>query len=298
MANPWTDSDAYAREAAKVESAGEALLLTLLWWRRDGWTVRAQHPVEQYRIDLFVPEVGVAIEVDSFGGHGSAKDMERDARKRNLVVTNGWVPLTFSAQQAVFHPHDALAEMLSVIASRLAPARRSAPSSPRWADPLTAAHGRGLLSALDGIPAPIVVSASQVGRFDRAERDAQARDLLGLCISCPSLLGSSAVAAALGSADAAITDASRALLRNMSAGVIDQGAFLADCPAVLRDFAVGHLATPLRADDTLRSQVRELVAELAPMAQRAEDAARASKLLQSLAAPPPVGAPAIRRRGA
>ncbi len=119
MANPWTDSDAYAREAAKVESAGEALLLTLLWWRRDGWTVRAQHPVEQYRIDLFVPEVGVAIEVDGFEGHASGGAMERDAAKRNLIVSRGWAPLTFSARQTIFHPHDALATVLAAIGGRL-----------------------------------------------------------------------------------------------------------------------------------------------------------------------------------
>lgn len=119
MGNPWTDSDDYAREAAKVESAGEALLLTLLWWRRDGWTVRAQHSVEQYRIDLFIPEVGVAIEVDGFEGHASGGAMERDAAKRNLVVSRGWAPLTFSARQTLFRQHETLATVLAAIGGRL-----------------------------------------------------------------------------------------------------------------------------------------------------------------------------------
>ena len=53
--NPWTDSPDFAREAAKVESAGEALMLTLLWWRRAGWTVVTQKPIEQYRIEVPTP---------------------------------------------------------------------------------------------------------------------------------------------------------------------------------------------------------------------------------------------------
>lgn len=119
MGNPWTDSDAYAREAAKVESAGEALLLTLLWWRRDGWTVRAQHPIGDYRIDLFIPEAGVAIEVDGFEGHSSGGALERDAQKRNLVVARGWAPLSFSARQTLFRSHDTLATVLATVGARL-----------------------------------------------------------------------------------------------------------------------------------------------------------------------------------
>jgi very-short-patch-repair endonuclease len=123
--NLWSDSEAYARQAAKVESAGEAVLLTLLWWRRAGWTVRAQEPIDRFRIDLFIPEAGIAIEVDSFEAHGSAALMERDATKRNLIVARGWAPLSIPAQDALYRPHHerVLPRIMSVIGSRLPPAR-------------------------------------------------------------------------------------------------------------------------------------------------------------------------------
>lgn len=119
MGNPWNDSDGFAREAAKVESAGEAVLLSLLWWRRDGWTARAQHPIGDYRIDLFIPEAGLAIEVDSFEAHGSGGAQERDAQKRNLIVARGWAPLSFSARQALFRSQETLATVLARVNERL-----------------------------------------------------------------------------------------------------------------------------------------------------------------------------------
>lgn len=119
--NDWSDTEDLGRQAAKTESAGESVLLSLLWWRRRGWTVRTQHPIAGYRIDLVVPEARVAIEVDSMEGHGSGTAMEHDAEKRNLVVAGGWAPLTFSARQTLFKPHDTLARVLAEVERRLPP---------------------------------------------------------------------------------------------------------------------------------------------------------------------------------
>jgi len=164
--NRWRDSDEYARQATKVESAGEALLLTLLWWRRDGWTIRTQQPIGTFRVDLFVPEAKLAIEVDSFEAHGSGAVMERDAKKRNLVVAQGWAPLTFSARQTLYHPHDTLAAALAEVGRRLPAKSRSGVG--RAALPLTpltpedaVIHGKALLDVISKVefgegPPPVI----------------------------------------------------------------------------------------------------------------------------------------------
>jgi very-short-patch-repair endonuclease len=242
--NPWHDSDTFADEARKVESAGEALLLTLLWWRRDGWTVRTQEPIEQYRIDLFVPEAGVAIEVDSFGGHGSAADMERDAQKRNLVVARGWAPLSFSAQQTLFRSQDTLAEALAVIQGRIVvvrPGQRREQSS----DLTSVADGsRALLAALTGGALDVHLSASERVLTNLPEVERVGIELLEVVLDWPVLIRDPEIGAALWT-DGPVELAATTLRESLSPdGVLDRPGFLRACPALLYPVVVHRLGAP------------------------------------------------------
>jgi very-short-patch-repair endonuclease len=266
--NPWTESDGYAREAAKVESAGEALLLTLLWWRRAGWTVIAQKPIEQYRIDLFVPEAGVAIEVDSFAGHGSNVAMEKDAKKRNLVVGREWVPLTFSARQTLFTPHDVLADILSTIGQKLAVKPRPELSARAMAGNTSdfAAGMRGLLSTLtDGPPEDAARLRRRQEFTGRDEREQLGVELLRLVLDYPMLLASPGVAPALATIRGPVGDAAAALGHRIVDGQIDVESFLRDCPAGLCGVAVESFAMPAwtRRFPLASDQVADVLARLA-----------------------------------
>jgi very-short-patch-repair endonuclease len=169
MSNPWKDSDGFAAQAAKVESAGEALLLTLLWWRRDGWTVRTQEQIEQYRIDIAVPEAKLAIEVDSFEAHGSAAAMEHDAARSNLLVSKGWVVVRYSVRQTIAKAWQCASEVLAQI-QRRAPStyrppveRTSIVSRPPVFDPVAMHAGASeLLATLE--------KAGSVGELPPAPR--------------------------------------------------------------------------------------------------------------------------------
>lgn len=260
--NPWTDSPGFAQQAAKCESAGETILLAMLWWRRSGWTVRAQEPLEEFRIDLFIPEAKVAIEVDSFGGHGSAKDMERDARKRNLAVARGFAPLSYSAQQAVFHPHDALADILANVSRRM-PAKRPGPARTRPPEPadggpiLTkaelAAKCREFVASAEAraketATAPVVhLSASQRAFANRGEAECDGVELLGVVLDCPALIHDEQISEMLRNTDGPVSLAAVALGASVSSGNLDRAAFLRDCPALLQPIALRRLATPVCA---------------------------------------------------
>lgn len=268
--NPWTDSEGFAREALKVESAGEAVMLTLLWWRRAGWTVVTQKPIEQYRIDLFVPEAGVAIEVDSLAGHGTNAAMEKDARKRNLVVARGWAPLTFSAQQATFSPHEILPDILAAIGARLAPLQRPVPppaggrgSSPQ--DPKEMArYGRDLIASLrDGHDDPgLILSPTHRALADRTPRELLGIELLGLAIQHPALLQDDAIAEAMANIDGPVALAASRLREACSDGRIDQGAFLGLIPAILRPVAAERLAGSAGDFVAVQRQANDLVVRL------------------------------------
>lgn len=269
--NPWADSEAYAREAAKVESAGEAVLLALMWWRRADWTVIAQKPIEQYRIDLFVPEAGVAIEVDSFAAHSTNAAMEKDAKKRNLVVARDWAPLAYSAKQALFDSQNTLADILATVGRRLpgAPRRAAGPVEPRAkvAELAELARGfRGVLSSLEGGPpedaANLRVSPSQL---ELPERERIGVELLRLLFDYPDMQEDAAVHAALAGIGGAVSDGAVALWRHTKDGEIDHESFLRDCPALLCPMAVECFAMPAgtRRMPLARESVADLLARLA-----------------------------------
>jgi very-short-patch-repair endonuclease len=255
--NHWNDSDGFASEARKVESAGEALLLALLWWRRAGWTVRAQEPLDQFRIDLFVPEAGVAIEVDSFGGHSSNTDMERDARKRNLVVARGWAPLSFSAQQTLFDSQNTLAHALSVITGRMLAKRPEAP--PRAPVPapdvsVAVAGSRAVLASLTPGPLDNELHLSPSHRVlaNRSAAEYLGIELLEVVFDCPALIRDADIGATLAAIDGPVALAGAALREAQPlGGEFDRARFLRHCPALLHPIAVRRLngATCTSVDD-------------------------------------------------
>ena len=49
-----------------------------------------------YRLDFGYPDQLVYLEGDGFGYHCTATDLDRDARRRNALVVDGWRPLTFT----------------------------------------------------------------------------------------------------------------------------------------------------------------------------------------------------------
>lgn len=279
--NPWSESEAFAREARKVESAGEALLLALLWWRRNGWTVRSQEPIEQYRIDLFVPEAGVAIEVDSFGGHGSNDAMERDARKRNLVVARGWAPLAFSAQQTLFRSHDALTDALAVIESRMGKPRPGAaprrpqsgpPDAPSVAD--FAAGGRALLAALsDPLAETVCLSVSQRALANRSDLELLGMRALGTIFDCPEVIRRAPyVLDLLEQISGPVALTAAALRRHYQGDVLNDAAFLRDCPALLYHSATARLLFPLFPTmETAMDAAREIGSQLERALRAAAD---------------------------
>lgn len=268
--NPWSDSPDFAREAAKVESAGEALMLTLLWWRRAGWTVVTQKPIEQYRIDLFVPEAGVAIEVDSFAGHGSNAAMERDAKKRNLVVAKGWAPLAFSAQQAMFHSHDTLAAILSTIEGRLPLAKRPgpAPSSLPSEAPMgleeLARRGREFIASLYVGPddPALVLSPTHRAMGGRTHREMLGVELLGLALKHPALLKNDAITEAMASIDGPVALAASRLRETCVGGRINRTAFLDLVPAILRPVAEERIDGPAGDFRVAARHANDIVARL------------------------------------
>lgn len=50
----------------------------------------------KYRLDFGYPDQRVYLEGDGFGYHSTATDLDRDARRRNDLVVDGWRPLTFT----------------------------------------------------------------------------------------------------------------------------------------------------------------------------------------------------------
>lgn len=67
-----------------------------------------------YKIDLALPELKIAIEIDG-GSHGSLKVQEADRRKTAFLTGCGWHVLRFTNQQAEVHTEECALEILFTI---------------------------------------------------------------------------------------------------------------------------------------------------------------------------------------
>lgn len=153
----WNDLDGLAREVAKTETPGEAMLLCGLWGSRHGWRPRAQHEVAGFRVDIAVPEAKVAIESDGFAHHSSAADLERDHARQNGLVAAGWTPLRYTAQQSFLTTGQCAVSALREINKRLK-GRSSAqprPEEPRFAAELTSEQRAGLVDGAKALLAAL-----------------------------------------------------------------------------------------------------------------------------------------------
>lgn len=155
--NEWADPESYGREAAKVVSRGEAMMLAVLWPERKGWSIKCQFELEGYFIDLAIPEAHLAVEVDSFAAHGSSKAMEHDAVRSNRMLAVGWATVRYPSQRVLMSAWQCASDVLGHIGRRVkvphrAPVPRAEPLPPAPYDPVAVARGANeLLSALTSI---------------------------------------------------------------------------------------------------------------------------------------------------
>lgn len=59
----------------------------------------ANIPGRKFRIDMALPNIGLALELDGWQWHAKhLEDFKRDRRRQNLLVTHGWRVLRFTAE--------------------------------------------------------------------------------------------------------------------------------------------------------------------------------------------------------
>ncbi len=71
-------------------------------------------------IDVAIPELKVAVELDGAAFHGSQQARERDIRRDAALAARGWVVLRFSYRRLVSQPAGCRREILQVCAARRA----------------------------------------------------------------------------------------------------------------------------------------------------------------------------------
>lgn len=81
-----------------------------------------QHPVVLafgvVHLDVAIPELKVAVELDGAAFHGSQEARERDIRRDAALAARGWVVLRFSYRRLVTEPAACRREILQVCAAR------------------------------------------------------------------------------------------------------------------------------------------------------------------------------------
>lgn len=91
----WTDPVGYYR--ARTESWIERRLYNALVKR--GYRVITQYPCGPYRIDLALPDYGIAIECDGEAYHSTPEQKRHDRRKDNYLRKHGWSVMRFKGSQ-------------------------------------------------------------------------------------------------------------------------------------------------------------------------------------------------------
>lgn len=83
----------------------------LYWYVHRRWGSEAVReytgavPGRRFRIDIALPALRIAVEVDGWQFHGKHKrDFHRDREKRNLLAVNDWAVLAFSARDVFSDP--------------------------------------------------------------------------------------------------------------------------------------------------------------------------------------------------
>lgn len=68
----------------------------------DGLAVRPQVRIRGARPDLVDEELRIVLEADSFQWHGDRHALQRDAKRYNLLVVDGWLVLRFAWEDVMF----------------------------------------------------------------------------------------------------------------------------------------------------------------------------------------------------
>jgi very-short-patch-repair endonuclease len=123
----WTDINSLCWELMKTETSTEAQLLVMLWAERDGWTVRAQHEVLSYRVDLAIPEARLAVEVDGHDWHSTAAAMANDLDRQNALVSAGWMPYRCPASKVFVGAGPAARRIAALARQQLSALRQPRP---------------------------------------------------------------------------------------------------------------------------------------------------------------------------
>jgi hypothetical protein len=63
-----------------------------------------QHPVRRFRIDFAYPQLMLAIEVDGYRAHATARAFQTDLERQNTLVALGWTVLRFTWHDVVRRP--------------------------------------------------------------------------------------------------------------------------------------------------------------------------------------------------
>ncbi len=84
-------------ERSKCESYIERRLYDALLFH--GYDAQTQIPCGKYRIDITMPQEGLAIECDGKAFHSSKEQKAHDYRKNTYLRKNGWKVLRFSGRK-------------------------------------------------------------------------------------------------------------------------------------------------------------------------------------------------------
>jgi very-short-patch-repair endonuclease len=79
-----------------------------------GW--HREFPAGEYRIDFAFPAARVAVEVDGWAWHLDAERTQRDKRRQNALVRQGWTILRFTWHDLTGRPRSVLADIASEVA--------------------------------------------------------------------------------------------------------------------------------------------------------------------------------------
>lgn len=93
----WRMTDPVGYYRARTESWIELRLYNALVKR--GYRVITQHPCGPYRIDIALPDYGLAIECDGKAYHSTPEQKRHDRRKDNYLRKHGWSVMRFKGSQ-------------------------------------------------------------------------------------------------------------------------------------------------------------------------------------------------------
>ena len=86
-------------------------------WRLN-WVLRDGYGRPLAELDAALPELKICIEADGLVAHSGRSQFERDRRRQNALILDGWLILRFTWKQLIEEPERVLREVLQAVASR------------------------------------------------------------------------------------------------------------------------------------------------------------------------------------